>query len=236
MLGKRGMSLSRTPGWIDLGKDLPKALSTGTTTVGFKAGDFVVFATDSRATSGFFVAHRKAKKVHKITDFAAMTIAGRVADAQSLIDLLRANARHYEVVHGRRIHIRVLTSLLANFMFSYRWIPFQAQILLGGVDDEGSHLFSVDPFGGFTEETMVVSGSGSPVALGVLESEYRPGLSLDEALKLAFKAVAAAIRRDIGSGDSIDVAYISQSTMYRELSVQEKAPLYDQFVRPYLLL
>jgi len=90
--------------------------------------------------------------------------------------------------------------------------------------------------GGFTEEKMVVSGSGSPVALGVLESEYRPDLSLDEAIRLAFKAVAAAIRRDIGSGDSIDVAYISPASMYRELTVQEKAPLYDQFVKPYLLM
>ncbi|MCS7145439.1 MAG: archaeal proteasome endopeptidase complex subunit beta [Nitrososphaerota archaeon] len=230
------MSLRDIPNWINRGPSSIETLSTGTTTVGFTTGDIIVFATDSRATAGFYVAHRKAKKVHKIADHAAMTIAGRVADAQSLIDLMRANARHYEVLHGRRIGVRVLTSLLANFMFSYRWIPFQAQILLGGVDDEGAHLFNVDPFGGCTEEKMIVSGSGSPVAVGVLESEYRPDLSLDEAIKLAFKAVAAAIRRDIGSGDSIDVAYISPATMYRELSVQEKAPLYDQFVRPYLLM
>jgi len=221
---------------IELVHGVQKTLTTGTTTVGFKAGDIVVFATDSRATAGFFVAHRKTKKVHKITDHAAITIAGRVADAQSIIDILRANARHYEVTHGRKIRVKVLTSLLSNFMFSYRWIPFQAQILIGGVDDAGAHLFNVDPFGGFTEESMVVTGSGSPVALGVLESEYRPDLELDEALKLAFKAVAAAIRRDIGSGDSIDVAYISPATMYRELTIEEKSPLYDQFVRPYLLM
>ncbi len=230
------MSLSSFPRRMtDIASSFP-ALSTGTTTVGFTAGDIVVFATDSRATAGFFVAHRKTKKVYKIADHAAMTIAGRVADAQSLIDLMRANARHYEVTYGRRVQIKALTSLLSNLMFSYRWLPFQAQILLGGIDDEGSHLFSVDPLGGFTEEKMVVSGSGSPVALGVLESEYRPDLSLDEAISLAFKAVAAAIRRDIGSGDSIDVAYISPASMYRELTVQEKAPLYDQFVKPYLLM
>ena len=223
-------------GWLNERGDRSSTLSTGTTTVGFTAGDIVVFATDSRATAGFFVAHRKAKKVYKIADHAAMTIAGRVADAQSLIDLMKANARHYEVTQGRPIQIRALTSLLANLMFSYRWLPFQAQIRLGGVDDTGAHIFSIDPLGGFTEEKMVVSGSGSPVALGVLESEYRPDLSLDEAIKLAFKAVAAAIRRDIGSGDSIDVAYISPATMYRELTIHEKAPLYDQFVKPYLLM
>ncbi|MEM2084483.1 MAG: archaeal proteasome endopeptidase complex subunit beta [Nitrososphaerota archaeon] len=211
-------------------------LSTGTTTIGFTAGDIVVFATDTRATAGFFVAHRKTKKVHKIADHAALTIAGRVADAQSLIDLMKANARHFEITHGRRIGIRMLTSLLANLMFSYRWLPYQAQILLGGVDEEGPHIFSVDPLGGFTKERMVVSGSGSPVALGVLEAEYREDLSLDEAVRLAFKAVAAAIRRDIGSGDSIDVAYILPTPMYKELTVEEKAPLYDAYVRPYLLM
>ncbi len=211
-------------------------LTTGTTTICFTARDAVVFATDTRATAGFYVAHRKTKKVHQIASHIAMTIAGRVADAQSLIDLLRSNARYYEYVHGSKIRVKALTSLLSGFMFRYRFLPFQAQIIIGGVDEAGPQIFSVDPLGGYTSEKMVVSGSGSPIAIGVLESEYDPNLSLEQALRLAFKAVAAAIRRDIGSGDSIDVAYITPATMYRELTQEEKAPLYDQYVKPYLLI
>ncbi|MCS7142644.1 MAG: archaeal proteasome endopeptidase complex subunit beta [Aigarchaeota archaeon] len=211
-----------------------RLLKTGTTTIGFIARDFVVFATDKRATAGFYIAHRNTRKVHQIAPHAAITIAGRVADAQSLIDVLRANARYYQIAWRKTIEIKTLATMTSNFLFGNKYFPFQAQFILGGVDTYGPHLFNIDLFGSLTEERMLATGSGSPIALGVLESEYREDLSLDEAIKLAYKAVAAAIRRDIGSGDNIDVAYISPATMFRELSSNEKRPLFENFVRPFL--
>jgi proteasome beta subunit len=206
-----------------------------TTTIGFIVGNVVVLATDTRATAGFFVAHRTAKKIHKISDYIAMTIAGRVADAQALVDMMRANVRHFEVTQGRRIQVRALATLLSTYMFYYRFFPYQTQLLVGGVDDSGPHLFNVDPLGGVTEEKVISTGSGSPVALGVLEAEYREDLSIDEAVELAYKAVAVAIRRDIGSGDSIDVAYISPATGYVELSPAEKKALFNKYVYPHII-
>jgi proteasome endopeptidase complex, beta component (EC 3.4.25.1). Threonine peptidase. MEROPS family T01A len=99
-----------------------------TTTIGFIVGNVVVLATDTRATAGFFVAHRTAKKIHKISDYIAMTIAGRVADAQALVDLMRANARHFEVTQGRRMQVRALATLLSTYMFYYRFFPYQTQL------------------------------------------------------------------------------------------------------------
>jgi len=206
-----------------------------TTTIGFIVGNVVVLATDTRATAGFFVAHRTAKKIHKISDYIAMTIAGRVADAQALVDLMRANVRHFEVTQGRRMQVRALATLLSTYMFYYRFFPYQTQLLVGGVDDSGPHLFNVDPLGGVTEEKVISTGSGSPVALGVLEAEYREDLSIDEAVELAYKAVAVAIRRDIGSGDSIDVAYISPATGYVELTPAEKRALFNKHVYPHII-
>jgi len=181
------------------------------------------------------VAHRTAKKIHKISDYIAMTIAGRVADAQALVDLMRANVRHFEVTQGRRMQVRALATLLSTYMFYYRFFPYQTQLLVGGVDDSGPHLFNVDPLGGVTEEKVISTGSGSPVALGVLEADYREDLSIDEAVELAYKAVAVAIRRDIGSGDSIDVAYISPATGYVELSPAEKKALFNKYVYPHII-
>jgi proteasome beta subunit len=69
----------------------------------------------------------------------------------------------------------------------------------------------------------------------VLEAEYREDLSIDEAVELAYKAVAVAIRRDIGSGDSIDVAYISPATGYVELTPAEKRALFNKHVYPHII-
>ncbi|MEM2910275.1 MAG: archaeal proteasome endopeptidase complex subunit beta [Nitrososphaerota archaeon] len=206
-------------------------LKTGTTTVGLVVKDAVVFATDTRVTSGYFIAHRKGKKVFPLADHAAITIAGRVADAQNIIDVLRANINYYQIQWARRMDIMSVARLASNFLFNYRYFPLIAQLIIGGVDGQGPHLYNIDPTGSMTEELLIATGSGSPVAYGVIELGYRPDLGLEEGIRLAFKSVASAIRRDIGTGDSIDVAYITTTKPYTELTLEEKAPLYDEFLK-----
>src|SRR5437762_1600885 len=57
-------------------------------------------------------------------------------------------------------------------------------------------------------EDFMSSGSGSPIAYGVLEQGFRKEFSLDEARKLAEAAVRAAMERDPGSGNGVDVLAI----------------------------
>jgi proteasome beta subunit len=181
----------------------------GTTTVGLICRDCVVLAADKRATAGHLIASRRAKKIIKITDYAALTISGLVADAQALADTLRENIRLYEIMHNKRMPIASLATLLSNILFSSRWLPYVVQLIVGGVDTE-PRLFVLDLYGGITEEKdYTATGSGSPIALGVLESLYRPGLPVEEAVQVAAQAVKAAISRDSASGDGIDIAILS---------------------------
>lgn len=203
---------------------------TGTTTVGIVIKDAVVFATDTRVTSGFFIAHKKGKKVFPLADYVAITIAGRVADAQTIIDILRANINYYRAMWRRNMPIVSVARIASSLLFSSRYFPLVAQLIIGGVDETGPHLFNLDPIGSMTEEYMISTGSGSPIAYGILESGYRPDMDLQEAIRLVFKAVASAIRRDVGSGDSIDVAYITKTQPYTELRQEEKASLFEEFL------
>ncbi|MCS6784047.1 MAG: archaeal proteasome endopeptidase complex subunit beta [Candidatus Caldarchaeum sp.] len=209
--------------------DKPKVLSTGTTTVGMVVKDAVVVATDTRVTAGFFVAHRRGKKVFPLAKHAAITIAGRVADAQTLIDLLKANINYYQIMRDRPMPLQAVARLTSSIMFNSRFFPYYAQLIIAGIDDEGPHLFNLDPFGSVTEEKLIATGSGSPVAYGVLEPNYREDMSFESGIELAFQAVSAAIRRDAGTGDSIDVAYVLKDKGYGELSLDEKAPLYRKY-------
>ena len=214
---------------MNLGDELTKK---GTTTVGLVVKDGVALATDTRATAGYFVAHRKCKKLFPLADYAAITIAGRVADAQNIIDYLRANIRYYFMAWNRPMSIAAIARLAANLMFRWRgYFPYEAQLIIAGIDSQGPHIFNADLYGPLTEERLLSTGSGSPIAYGIIESEYREDMGVEEAAKLAFKAVAMAIQRDIGSGDSIDVAYIKVGDRYRELTLEEKKPLYAQFVK-----
>jgi proteasome beta subunit len=196
----------------------------GTTTLGVVCKDGVILASDTRVTMGFYVAHKFGKKVYKIDDHLGMTIAGTVADAQRVVDILIANAQLYKINMNRPMPVSAAARLIANLLFSARYVPLATQVLIGGVDDTGPHVFNLDPLGSLTEEKMVSTGSGSPIAYGVLEDNYREGMSINELLPIIVKAVTAAMKRDVASGDSYNVTIIDQKG-YRELTEEEKSKL-----------
>ena len=197
----------------------------GTTTVGLKCSDGVVLATDTRATAGFlYIAHRHVKKLAKIDEHIAMTIAGSVADAQNLVDILRYHANIYRLESRTPMPVKACARLTSNIFFSQRYAPYIAEVLVGGHDQEGSAVYNIDLFGSLNKETFVSTGSGSPVAYGILESEFKEGMSVEEASKIAARAIAAAIKRNAGTGDGVDVAVINKKG-YRELSKEEKAAI-----------
>jgi proteasome beta subunit len=193
----------------------------GTTTVGITCRDGVILGSDTRVTMGFFIAHHKGKKVYKIDDHLAMTISGGVADAQRVVDILKVNAQLYRLNLARPMPVNSAARLVSNLLFSSRYAPLLAQILIGGMDDSGPHVFSIDPFGSITEEKCVATGSGSPVAYGVLEDKYKQDASIKEMLPVVVRAIDSAMRRDAASGDNFDVSIIEKKG-YRELSEKEK--------------
>lgn len=193
----------------------PAELKTGTTTVGLIAKDCVVLASDQRATMGFLIASKTAKKIFKITDRIGATIAGSVADAQSIMDLLTAEAKLFEIQRGRPIRVKALTRLLSNIMFQGRGL-YMLQCLVGGFDDDGAQVYFTDYVGSVIPDKFVSTGSGSPVALGVLEVGYKDDLPRKKAIELGVRAVAAAIERDAASGNSILVSVIDKDG-YQEI-------------------
>lgn len=198
----------------------------GTTTVGLICTDGVILGTDTRATMGNYVASKQAKKVYRITDKLAMTIAGGVAVAQRVVEMLRINAELYELEKERPMPVKSAARLVSNILFSSREVgaPLPLQALVGGFDDSGPHVYNLDPLGSLTEEQMVSTGSGSPIAYGVLESQYEEEKDVEEMLGVVVKAVKSAMERDVASGDSFDVAVINE-TGFRELSEEEKENL-----------
>lgn len=205
-------------------KTIDEMAFKGTTTIGAICTDGVVLASDTRVTAGFLVVHKKGKKVYKIDNHLAMTISGLVADAQRTVEILKANSRLYRLQRKSPIPVSTAARLVANLFFSNRYSPFLVQIVIGGVDDSGPHIFTIDPFGSIMEEKSVATGSGSPVAYGVLEEKYREGLPLKEVLQIVVKSVNSAMKRDIASGDSFDVSVIDFNG-YRELSDDEKSQI-----------
>jgi proteasome beta subunit len=197
-------------------------IKKGTTTCALICKDGVVLAADTRASAGLFIADRHVMKIQKVDRHLAMTIAGGVADAQNLVDVMRYNANVYRIQNNELMPVKSAARLCSNVLFNNRYFPYYVQIIMAGfTPDEGPNIYNIDLFGSMTTEKFISTGSGSPVAYGYLESEYREGLSVNEAYKTAMHAIAAAIRRNAGTGDNINVVIIDKNG-YRELSKEEK--------------
>jgi proteasome beta subunit len=192
----------------DGGRDEENVAKTGTTTVGISTENGVIIATDRRASlGGRFVSNKQVQKVEQIHPTAAMTLVGSVGGAQSFIRSLRAEADLYEVRRDEPLSIHALATLAGNFA---RGGPYFAiNPIVGGVDEEGSHVYSVDPAGGVLEDDYTVTGSGTMVATGTIEGQYDPEMSLSGARDLAIRAVNAAAERDTGSGNGVVLAEIT---------------------------
>ncbi len=190
-------------------KILTKYLKTGTTTVGIVVKDAVILAADKRATAGYYVAHKHVKKILFINDKIAITTAGLVADAQMLVDLIRNEMKYYQLSTGMPVKVKVVASMLSSILHSYRFYPFIVQLLVGGYDTE-PHLYMLEFFGAVAKEKYAATGSGSPIAIGVIEKNYREDMSIEDAKKLAVDAVSAAMLRDTATGEGIDVAVITK--------------------------
>ena len=194
-----------------MNKDVMK---TGTTTVGLVCKDGVILGADRRASAGYMVADKRAQKVIQINDEMALTIAGLVSDAQLLTKIIKAQLKLIEIRKGRKSTVKQAANLLAGMVYgSVRRMSMVQSIvgfLLGGKDNAGFHLYNIGIDGSLSEmKEYVCDGSGMMFATGVLEANYKKNLDLDEGIKLVVQALSTAMKRDIATGNGIDVLTIT---------------------------
>ena len=200
----------------------PNVVKTGTSTIGitFKGG--VVVGADHRATMGHFIANKSVQKLFKIGNNLALTTAGLVGHAQSLSRTLCAEVSLFELRRQQEMTVKGAATLTANILVGR---PHWVQLLIVGVDADGSHVYSIDSAGGSIPDTYCATGSGSPYMYGVLEDNYTEGMSRTEALKLAARALHASGQRDAASGNGMDLAVITAKDGYQQVSQQEISKL-----------
>ena len=198
-------------------EDLKK---TGTTTLGMVCKEGVVIATEQRATMGTLIAHKATKKLYKIDSHLALATAGLVGDLQVLARYLNAEANLYRLKRNTRMPVKSAATLMSNIMNQRKFAPYYVQLILGGYDNTGGYVFSLDAAGGSIPDKYTAGGSGSPYVFGVLEDNYRDNLTADEGIDLAVRAITAAKNRDSASGGMISVAVITKDG-FKEVPMEE---------------
>jgi len=196
---------------VRTGTKMPGAMKTGTTIVGITYEGGVVLGADTRATNGPMVADKNCEKIHYIADNIYCCGAGTAADTENTTDLISSKLRLHQMATGRQCRVSTACTMLKQMLWRYGG-NISAALILGGVDIDGSHLYTIYPHGSVDKLPFVTMGSGSLAAMSIFESEYKDGLTKDDAIALVVKAVAAGVFNDLGSGSNIDVTIITRDS------------------------
>ena len=188
----------------------------GATTVGVVFKDGVILASEKRVSYGYLVVSKTGKKVFKITDHVGAACAGLVSDMQELIREVSAYGNLFSLDVGRPISVRSAAKLMSNLLFSRRVAPLITQTIVGGFDDEGPSLYSLDPLGSVLPDKYTVVGSGTEIAMGVVEDGFKENMDLEAAKELVIRGMKSAISRDIMSGDGVDFLIITKDGIAEE--------------------
>jgi proteasome beta subunit len=188
----------------------------GATTVGVVFKDGVILAAEKRVTYGYFIMSRGGKKVFKVTDRIGVACAGLIGDMQILAKEMEAQANLYSMDVGRKITVRSASKLMANVLFNRRYAPLITQTIVGGLDEEGASIYVLDVLGSLLPDKYAAVGSGTEIAIGVIEEGYKENLTEHEAKELVKRSIKSAIARDSMSGDGIDYLIINKAGITEE--------------------
>ena len=190
--------------------DEKEVTKTGTTTLGMVCKEGIVIASETRATMGTLIAHKNTKKLYKIDEHLALATAGLVGDLQVLARYLNAEANLYRLKREIRMPVKSAATLMSNILNQRKFYPYYVQLILGGYDDTGGYIYSLDAAGGAIPDKYTSGGSGSPYVFGVLEDSYRDDLTTSEGVDIAIRAITAAKSRDSASGGEINIVVITK--------------------------
>jgi len=177
-----------------------------TTVVALRFADGVIMAGDRRATMGNIIAHRSMEKVFAADRFSAVAIAGSAGMAVEMVRLFQVQLEHYEKVEGTALSLEGKANQLAQMVRQNLPLAMQGLVvvpLFAGYDTTRAvgRIYSYDATGGHYEETdFQATGSGGRDARSTIKLGYRDGLSRDEAVDLAIKALYEAADEDSATG------------------------------------
>ena len=130
------------PSWLG---DSGTELSTGTTLCAMEFKDGVVMASDTRTSTGNFVAVRYTDKLTPVTSHIYVCRSGSAADTQAMTDAVRSQLEWYEI-EMEKPTVHTAAHCFKNIGYDYR-DQFSAGLIVAGWDkDKGGQVYSVSIF------------------------------------------------------------------------------------------
>lgn len=184
-------------------------VTTGTTIIAFKYKDGLMFAADSRTSSGQFVVCHYSDKITQLTDNILCCRAGNAAHTKYLQRTAVKEIKKLALLEGTEVSVSKMANMLGSIIYANKE-HLTAAFLLGGYCN-GAELYKIASDGTVIPSDILISGSGSAFIYGYMDKEYKPNMEFKEALDFAVTMVRLAINRDNSSGGVVRVATMNEN-------------------------
>lgn len=203
-----------------------EAVKNGPTSIGVVCKDGVAMVAHKRISSSLIVGDSY-EKLYQIDDHLLAASSGLAADARKLVDFARLEAQRHRLVYGDEMPVTYLAKQVGDHIQFFTQVggvrPYGVSLLLAGVGSEGARLFETDPSGAIFEYKATAIGSGKKGAEQFFEKEYKEGLSLDEGVKLALRALRKVAEEKL-TAQVVDISVVElHSKKSRAFSNEEIA-------------
>jgi len=190
-----------------------EAVKRGATAIGMVFQDGVLLVAYKNANSKLLVPESM-KKVFEIDKHIAATASGLIADARRLVDLARMESQRHKLAYSEPASVETISKELCDLMQVYTQYggirPFGVSLLVAGVDDK-PRLYEAEPSGALTGYLADAVGSGKKEVEEFFEKEYKPGMSQEEAIALAMKALKKSADLKV-TPDTVEIAVATMKT------------------------
>eukprot|EP01132_Coremiostelium_polycephalum_P008383 gene8383-10298_t len=186
-------------------------------TVGILSKEGIVLAAEKKTTAKLLdTSSSISEKMFKIDNHVVCSVAGITSDANILINYARLSSQRYYYTYQEPMPVEQLVSQICDTKQGYTQYgglrPFGVSFLYAGWDKHfGFQLYQSDPSGNFAGwKATSIGGENSQVAQSVLRSNYKPDITLKEALQLALKVLTKTMDRSNINSEKLEFSYISK--------------------------
>eukprot|EP01098_Paradermamoeba_levis_P011123 TRINITY_DN4729_c0_g1_i1.p1 TRINITY_DN4729_c0_g1~~TRINITY_DN4729_c0_g1_i1.p1 ORF type:complete len:264 (-),score=105.26 TRINITY_DN4729_c0_g1_i1:43-750(-) len=200
-----------------------QAVSGGNTSLGIKAKNGVVIATEKKAPTLWDLS--TVQKINLLTDHVGVVYSGIVADSRVLVDKGRKIAQTYFRTYHDPIPVlqlvRELASVMQEFTQSGGVRPFGVSLLVAGFDShQGPQLYQVDPSGSYWGWKASAIGKGMVNAKTFLEKRYNEDIELEDAIHTAILTLKEGFEGQM-TENNIEIGIIGTDGKFKVLKPHE---------------
>lgn len=199
------------------------AVEKGDTSLGIKAKNGVVLATEKKLSS-ILVDESSVVKTGTISTHLGASYSGISADFRVLLQKARKSALEYFSLYHENIPSSIICQSLSSIVQEYTQSggvrPFGISMLMAGYDYDGPHLYQIDPSGAFFSWKAAAIGKNMSNAKSFLEKRYNEDQELEDAIHTALLTLKEGFEGEMNE-KNIEVAVVGSDGVFRVLSQNE---------------